>query len=618
MPIRLNPTFSGGQRNSDVAALANRNFAVVWHDVGLNSGDIKLQLFSPVDGAVGSERIVNVGLTGNQSTPAVAALSNGGFVVTWEDLPGSGSVTSIKYRVYNSSGQPVTGELTAAPGPEDQRYPAIAGGSNGSFAITWANGASGEHVGRLFNALGQPTSGATPTTIGPARGTLDGAVAIDGNSFAFIYEDINNNATGDGIYLRQTTGFPTGSGVAARIDPGTTLGQPIPNSTEGHSTPDIAFGGPTGTSLASVWSNQFGIGAARQNDIVLNFNGATSIINTTTFGDQFAPAIATLPNGGFLVVWNHTVTGTQNPAGSIQEIRGQEISPTGTLVGGELNFSNNGTSGTTFLPRLAVNGDGVVLLTWSQAGPTTSGEDILGEFLQHTVTPTLPSTNQNDTIPGTAGPDVIDAAAGNDRIDPGGGNDTVGGGPGIDTTIFNGPRGNATLTINLVLTILADLAGSANGTDLLTNVERIRFSDGTLALDIALPGQGSSNAGSAYRLYEAAFNRTPDAPGLAFWINQLDQGMSVRQAAQGFVGSAEFQARYGVDPSASQLVSSFYQNILDRPAEQAGFDFWFGILNNRPDQRATVLEGIANSAENQDGLIGIIGQGIFLPGALLV
>ena len=618
MPIRLNPTFSGGQRSSDVAALTNRNFAVVWHDVGSNSGDIKLQLYSPVDGAVGLERIVNVGLTGNQSTPAVAALSNGGFVVTWEDLPGFGSVTSIKYRIYNSSGQPVTGELTAAPGPEDQRYPAVAGGSNGSFAITWANGASGEHVGRFFDASGQTTSGATPVTIGPARGTLDGAVAISGNSFAFIYEDINNNATGDGIYLRQTAGFPTGSSPATRIDPGTAIaGAQV--GTEGHNTPDIAFGGPNGTMLAAVWSNQFGlIGAPRQNDIVLDFNGVLKVINTTTFGDQITPSIATLPNGGFLVLWNHTVTGTQNPAGSIQEIRGQEISPTGALVGGELNFSNNGTSGTTFLPRVAVSRDGVVLLTWSQSGPTTSGEDILGEFLQHTLTPTLPSTSQNDTITGTAGPDVIDAAAGNDRIAPGGGNDTVDGGPGVDTTIFNGARGNATLSINLVLTMLADAAGSANGTDLLTNVERIRFNDGTLALDIALPGQGSSNAGSAYRLYEAAFNRTPDAPGLAFWINQLDLGMSVRQAAQGFVGSAEFQARYGVDPSASQLVSSFYQNILDRPAEQAGFDFWFSILNNRPDQRATVLEGIANSAENQDGLIGIIGQGIFLPGALLV
>jgi len=619
MAIRLNPTFSGSQRSSDVAALANRNFAVVWHDVSSNAGDIKLQLYSPVDGAVGSESIVNASLTGNQSRPAVAALSSGGFVVAWEDLPGGGAVSNIKYRLYNSSGQPVTGELSAATGPENQNFAAVAGGLNGSFAITWANGATGEHAGRFFNVSGQPTSGATAITIAQSRGTLDGAVAINGNSYAFIFEDILNNGTGDGIYLRQTTGAPTGFGNANRIDPGTALGQTPPIGTEGHSTPDIAFGGPNGTTLASVWSNQFGTGANRQNDIVLNFNGVTSIINTTTFGDQITPAIATLPNGGFLVVWNHTVTGTQNPAGSIQEIRGQEISPTGTLVESEINFSANGTSGTTSEPHVTVNRDGVTLVTWTQSGPTTSGEDILGDFFQHSLTPTLPSTDNDDTIMGTSGPDVIGGRGGNDRITPGGANDTVYGGEGgVDVSVFNGVRGNATLTINLVLTILAETTGTANGTDLLSDIERIRFNDGTLALDIALPGQGSSNAGSAYRLYEAAFNRTPDAPGLAFWINQLDLGMSVRQAAQGFVNSVEFQARYGVDPSASQLVSSFYQNILDRPAEQAGFNFWFGILNNRPDQRATVLEGIANSAENQDGLIGVIGQGIFLPGNLLI
>ena len=216
---RLNPTFSGAQRSSDVAALANRNFAVVWHDVSSNAGDIKLQLYSPVDGAVGAESIVNVSLTGNQSRPAVAALSSGGFVVAWEDLPGGGAVSNIKYRLYNSSGQPVTGELSAAIGPENQNFPAVAGGLNGSFAITWANGSTGEHAGRFFNVSGQPTSGATAVTIAQSRGTLEGAVAINGNSYAFIFEDILNSATGDGIYLRQTTGAPTGFGMRTALTP---------------------------------------------------------------------------------------------------------------------------------------------------------------------------------------------------------------------------------------------------------------------------------------------------------------------------------------------------------------------------------------------------------------
>jgi hypothetical protein len=52
-------------------------------------------------------------------------------------------------------------------------------------------------------------------------------------------------------------------------------------------------------------------------------------------------------------------------------------------------------------------------------------------------------------------------------------------------------------------------------------------------------------AGQAYRIYKAAFNRTPDNDGLKFWIGELDKGMSLLQAASGFVGSAEFNSVYG-------------------------------------------------------------------------
>ncbi len=184
---------------------------------------------------------------------------------------------------------------------------------------------------------------------------------------------------------------------------------------------------------------------------------------------------------------------------------------------------------------------------------------------------------------------------------------------GRDTAVYAGPRASYTVTA----TTITDQTPNRDGADILASIERLRFADGTLALDIALPGQGESNAGSAFRLYEAAFNRAPDLPGLAFWIKAMDGGMSALQAAQGFVASQEFRNVYGADPTAQQLVTGFYTNILGRAPEAAGYDFWFNILNGRPDQRAMVLEGIANSPENQNGLIGTIGQGIWLPGDLL-
>ncbi len=55
------------------------------------------------------------------------------------------------------------------------------------------------------------------------------------------------------------------------------------------------------------------------------------------------------------------------------------------------------------------------------------------------------------------------------------------------------------------------ITGSNIGTDTVIGFKRLEFNDGTLALDID-PGD---TAGQAYRLYQAAFARTPDMPGVA-------------------------------------------------------------------------------------------------------
>jgi hypothetical protein len=226
-------------------------------------------------------------------------------------------------------------------------------------------------------------------------------------------------------------------------------------------------------------------------------------------------------------------------------------------------------------------------------------------------------TEVGDDLFGGRGGDRLEGLAGNDTLEGAQANDTIDGGAGIDVARVSGLRADYAVSAQGAQWRLTDSIADRDGVDTLSGVERVRFGDGTLALDIALPGQGDSNAGTAYRLYKATFNRTPDQEGLAFWIKELDKGLTTRQAAEFFASSAEFRTIYGANPSADQLVRSFYTNILGRAPEQAGFDFWFNILNGQPGNRALVLENIANSIENQNGLIATIGQGVFLPGDLL-
>lgn len=63
---------------------------------------------------------------------------------------------------------------------------------------------------------------------------------------------------------------------------------------------------------------------------------------------------------------------------------------------------------------------------------------------------------------------------------------------------------------------------------------------------------------AATRLYQAAFGRAPDAAGLMLQSRALLAGTSLSTLANGFIGSAEFALRYGVNPSTGDFVNAMY------------------------------------------------------------
>ncbi|WP_159627776.1 Calx-beta domain-containing protein [Massilia puerhi] len=178
----------------------------------------------------------------------------------------------------------------------------------------------------------------------------------------------------------------------------------------------------------------------------------------------------------------------------------------------------------------------------------------------------------------------------------------VKGGAGIDTVHYAGNRDAYTIDRGADGFTISHKNG-AGGTDLLTGIERIDFGDLNVALDI--DGIG----GQAYRIYQAAFNRTPDSGGLGFWINVMDQGLSLAEVAAGFMQTPEFIAAYGANPSNHDLVSQIYLNVLHRPAEPGGLAYWTGALDRGVVTAAQALSMISESPENQAALAPVIGEG---------
>lgn len=120
-------------------------------------------------------------------------------------------------------------------------------------------------------------------------------------------------------------------------------------------------------------------------------------------------------------------------------------------------------------------------------------------------------------------------------------------------------------------------------------------------------------SGEAYRLYQAAFNRTPDDKGLSFWINSMQHGTSLHDAANAFVESAEFQSLYGAHPSNNDLINAMYHNVLHRDADASGLSYWSNAMDHGLSA-ADLLSNFSESAENVAQVAKVIGQGFeYLP-----
>ena len=133
------------------------------------------------------------------------------------------------------------------------------------------------------------------------------------------------------------------------------------------------------------------------------------------------------------------------------------------------------------------------------SGPPTAG----GTYQLHVSSPsqtpvpvlllgsTLNGDAGADTLNGGTGADTLNGGADDDTLIGGGGNDAINGGTGTDTAVYSGNRAAYTIsTLSGVTTI-----SGADGTDSVTNVERLKFADGLF--DIAGAPLGGAINGTA-------------------------------------------------------------------------------------------------------------------------
>ena len=126
-----------------------------------------------------------------------------------------------------------------------------------------------------------------------------------------------------------------------------------------------------------------------------------------------------------------------------------------------------------------------------------------------------------DNLHGNDVNNVINGGAGNDQITGGGGNDNIDGGIGIDIAIFSGASKGYKISTEAT-SVLVTGDAITDGIDTLLNIERIRFSDKSIAIDL------NGNAGISAKVIGAVLGKTQvqNSSYVGLGLSYLDKGMS--------------------------------------------------------------------------------------------
>jgi len=135
-------------------------------------------------------------------------------------------------------------------------------------------------------------------------------------------------------------------------------------------------------------------------------------------------------------------------------------------------------------------------------------------------------------------------------------------------------------------------------------IEEARFVDGVLTFD------PSSASAQIMRLYSATLNRVPDQAGLEANVAALAVH-GLQGIAAAFVGSPEFQARFG-SLSNQAFVEQLYVFALGRNGDPGGIAGWVAALNGGAS-RGEIVVGFSESLENQARTATTLSAGLWVP-----
>ena len=345
--FRVNEIAAGHQEFPQAAMLPNGGAVFVWQGGALGFQKIYARFLNP-NGTFATGDIL-VGTDTNQPSlqPAVTVLAGGTVVVAWARMEGDGHLQGICAQRLSGTGTPLGGQFVVNQANlYNQTKPALAALVGGGFVATWVS---------------ESVRGVDPNV----AETISDTYAVD--VFARRY-DAAGSAAGNEFKVNSQPYYCDNPAVAATADGGFTV---VWEQRD-----------------AAVRTNGLDI-LARSYDAAGVAVAAPAVVNSTTYGDQYAPRIATQGNA-HLVVWT-----SLGQDGSYEGIYGRALTTSGTPTGDEF-LVNTTTLNRQLHPAVTADATGRMLVVWSSFSGAATGNDLYAQryaSAQPVPTPAAPSVN---------------------------------------------------------------------------------------------------------------------------------------------------------------------------------------------------------------------------------
>jgi Ca2+-binding RTX toxin-like protein len=280
------------------------------------------------------------------------------------------------------------------------------------------------------------------------------------------------------------------------------------------------------------------------------------------------PILGQLHNQTREVLTGTAMDDTIYPGGGWDVVDGGDGFDTVVIVGRSTQFKLVFDNGVTYIDALS----GASAMT--ERAQLNNVEQI--QYLDKTV-----SLVVNDTLKGQPGTDFFD------------------GGLGLDTVVYSGPIERYTINKSGNRYVVSEPTGS-DDTDYLSNIERLQFSNGKVALDL------DGNAGDAARLIGTLLGPSyvKDKALAGLVIGLLDQNYSSEAIASMGLGTSMYLGLAG-SGSNEAFVKHVFKNVVGRPPQEAELQTYVGMLSDGTSQASLAV--MAADTEFTAGQIGLTG-----------